>query len=98
MLHQIPQPIREFRVNRAFGAIPPHYGQCHRNRKMQVERSCAGEGLEGYTEAISQGSVTDGSSQTYLDHDHRERENIRLFARFTPPLQDLGCSPPCSPA
>jgi len=29
---------------------------------------------------------------TYLDHDHRERENVRFLAIF-PPLQDLWRSP-----
>ena len=31
----------------------------------------------------------------YLDHDHRERENVRFFAICTPLIQDLWCSPSC---
>ena len=64
---------------------------------MQIKRCGAGEDLQGSVETINQVSVTGGSPQTYLDHDHRERENIRLFARYTPPVQDFGCSPPRSP-
>ena len=30
---------------------------------------------------------------SYLDHDHRERENVRLFAMFPFLFQDLWCSP-----
>jgi hypothetical protein len=33
----------------------------------------------------------------YLDHDHREGENVRFLA-VCPLAQDLWCSPPCSVA
>ena len=36
---------------------------------------------------------SDISFATYLDHDHRERENVRLLAMFPFLFQDLWCSP-----
>jgi len=35
-------------------------------------------------------------SATDLNHDHREREDIRLLAECPPIVQDLWCNPPCT--
>jgi hypothetical protein len=41
---------------------------------------------------VGKSSARNRSSVTCLDHDHRERENIRFLA-MCPPVQNLWCSP-----
>jgi len=44
---------------------------------------------------MNQTSIHNRQSATYFDHDHCERENIRLLAMCSPLVQDLRCSPSC---
>jgi hypothetical protein len=45
-----------------------------------TERNSAGEYLYSYETAVGQSSAHNRAPATYLDHDHRESENIRFLA------------------
>jgi len=91
LLHHRPQRIRESRVGRPWRTLTTDGCQHNRVRWFVVERNGASENL-----CSNQRGSPDVNPEcaTDLNHDHREREDIRLLAECPPIGQDLRCDPP----
>ena len=77
-------------MNRPWWALAANGCQHSRTRWFTKKRNGTSENLcsnEWSSPDVNPGSTTD------LDHDHREREDIRLLAKFSPIDQDLRCNP-----
>jgi hypothetical protein len=70
-------------------------GQHGHHRRATTERNSASEYLYRYETMVGQSSAHNRSSTAYLNHDHRESENIR-FPAMRPLVQDLWRGPPHS--